>query len=64
VFGSRGFLVYLGNINIDLVDIDFRHHLRRLLHNVDRISAHGASSSTSSTSTFDFVFSVYYTDAD
>jgi hypothetical protein len=23
VFGSRGFLVYLGNINIDLVDIDF-----------------------------------------
>jgi hypothetical protein len=30
VFGSRGFLVYLGNINIDLVDIDFRLRLRRL----------------------------------
>jgi hypothetical protein len=30
VFGSRGFLIYLGNINIDLVDIDFRLRLRRL----------------------------------
>jgi hypothetical protein len=30
VFGSRGFLVYLDNINIDLVDFDFRFHLRRL----------------------------------
>jgi hypothetical protein len=30
VFGSRGFLIYLGNINIDLVDIDARLHLRRL----------------------------------
>jgi hypothetical protein len=30
VFGSRGFLIYLGNINTDLVDIDSRLHLRRL----------------------------------
>jgi hypothetical protein len=32
VFGSRGFLIYLGNIDIDLVDIDFRLRLRHLLH--------------------------------
>jgi hypothetical protein len=62
VFGSRGFLVYLGNVNIDLVDIDFRLRLRRLLHGVDRTPAHGASSSTLSTSTFDFTFDIYYTD--
>jgi hypothetical protein len=62
VFGSRGFLVYLSNI--DLVDIDFRLRLRHLLHDVDRTPARGASLYTSSTSTFNFVFGVYYTDAD
>jgi hypothetical protein len=57
---ARGasFLVYLGNINID-----FRLRLRRLLHVVDRTPARGASSSTLSTSTFDFIFDVF-TDAD
>jgi hypothetical protein len=64
VFGSRGFLIYLGNINIDLVDIDFRLRFHRLLHDVDRTPARGASSSTLSTLTFDFVFGIYYTDAD
>jgi hypothetical protein len=64
VFGSRGFLVYLGNINIDLVDIDCRLRFQRLLHDVDRTPARGASSSTLSTLTFDFVFGIYYTDAD
>jgi hypothetical protein len=62
-FGSRGFLVYLGNVNIDLVDIDFRLCLRRLLHGVDRTSAHGASPATLSTSTFDLTFGIYYIDA-
>jgi hypothetical protein len=64
VFGSRGFVVYLGNINFDLVDTDFRLRLQHLLHDVDRTLSHGASSSTSSTSTFNFVFGVYYIDAD
>jgi hypothetical protein len=31
---------------------------------VDMCSARGASSSTLSASTFDFVFGIYYTDAD
>jgi hypothetical protein len=47
-----------------LVDIDFRLHFRRLLHDVDRTPARGASSSTLSILTFDFIFSIYYTDAD
>jgi hypothetical protein len=66
MYSARGvsFLVCLGNINIDLVDIDFRLRLRRLLHVVDRTPARGASSPTLSTSTFDFVFDIYYTDAD
>jgi hypothetical protein len=59
VFGSRGFLIYLGNINID-----FRLRFRRLLHGVDKTPARGASSSTLSALTFDFVFGIYYTDAD
>jgi hypothetical protein len=64
VLGPRGFLAYLGNINIDLVDIDFRLRFQRLLHDVDRTPARGASSSTLSTLTSDFVSGIYHTDAD
>jgi hypothetical protein len=44
MYSARGasFLVYLGNINIDLVDIDFRLRLRRLLHVVDRLRCWGS----------------------
>jgi hypothetical protein len=64
VFGSRGFVVYLGNINFDLVDIDFRLRLPRLLHDVDRTPACEVSLSTSSASTFNLIFVVYFTDVD
>jgi hypothetical protein len=47
-----------------LVDIDFRLRFQRPLHDVDRTPARGASSSTLSTLAFDFVFGIYYTDAD